>query len=230
MCHIARNRSVLRARSVLIPQHLSHASSGVRCTLPGRGRFSEIPTCWLQGCARVWMAARSGTSLKIVEYFSCGSRGLPAPRGICAVRNGGNAHTLAARAFLQERIRISVQKEKGFSLQRERERGREREREAEKGWRTEREQRGRDECYEREKSVARENSAHIILPRYNEEMHVFEWRQQVFFYIIFLHYFAKVLPALTRGSDRSPAKSSNSGRFSNERRCHRICFQLRVVA
>lgn len=29
-----------------------------------------------------------------------------------------------------------------------------------------------DECYEREKSVARENSAHIILPRYNEEAHV----------------------------------------------------------
>lgn len=68
------------------------------------------------------MPACSGTSLKIVEYFSWLAGTPRSSWYMCAVRNGGNARTLAARAFLQERIRISVQKENGFSLGRERRR------------------------------------------------------------------------------------------------------------
>lgn len=70
------------------------------------------------------MPACSGTSLKIVEYFSWLAGTPRSSWYMCAVRNGGNARTLAARAFLQERIRISVQKENGFSPGRERRRKR----------------------------------------------------------------------------------------------------------
>lgn len=152
----------------------------VRCTLPGprtilRNSYSRTVR------ARARLNARSGTSLKIVEYFSW-LAGLPralllslflSPVVVYVRRqNGGSARArvhwppvrfcdasvYARHGTKRERV-WSREKEEG--LRRGEERQQEREREREKA------EEKRDEGYARGKKEARENSARIILPRYN---------------------------------------------------------------
>lgn len=151
------------------------------------------------------MPVCSGTSLKIVEYFSWLARA-GTPRSswyMCRQKRRERAYIgrpcVSARAY----TRLSKNR-KGLVLERERE-SKERETRGKEAWR----------------GIIRQTPVlitekHRSLDRDNES---------------FISYYSyESSPGSQCGSDRSPAKSNNSGRFNNKRRCHRICFQLRVVA